>query len=110
MKLVDLAAQTHSTIEQGSPDLDISSTAGLDGAGEGQITFLANPKYTPQIANTKAAAIFLNEGVAFDRTDIAVLRAKDSYLAYARAVRLFFPETAIHAIYLDGFPSFADSD
>ena len=95
MKLVDLAAHTHSIIEQGSPDLDIRSTAGLDSAGTGEITFLANPKYTPKIADTKAAAIFLNDGVTIDRPDIAVLRAKDSYLAYTRAMRLFFPETII---------------
>ena len=92
MKLGILAAQTHSTIESGSPDLEITSTAGLDLAGEGDITFLANPKYTPQTANTKASAIFLNEGIAIDRSDIAVLRAKDSYVAYTRAMRLFFPE------------------
>ena len=52
MKLSLLAEQTNSTIEQGLPDLEISSTAGLDLAGEGDVTFLANPKYTPQIAGT----------------------------------------------------------
>ena len=95
MKLELLASQTHSTIEQGSPDLDITSTAGLDLAGEGEITFLANPKYTPQIAQTKAAAIFLSEGVAIERTDIAILRAKDPYLAYTRAMRMFFPDAQV---------------
>lgn len=92
MKLVYLAEQTHATIEQGSPELEINSTAGLDLAGPGDITFLANPKYTPQIADTHAAAIFLNEGVAIGRNDIAVLRAKDAYVAYTLAMRLFFPE------------------
>src|SRR5258708_26588435 len=62
MKLSKLAKQTSSTIENGSPDLEITSAAGLDIAGEGDVTFLANPKYTPQIESTKAAAIFLNEG------------------------------------------------
>ena len=57
MKLGTLAELTNSTIERGSPDLEITSTAGLDLAGEGEITFLANPKYTPQIAATRAAAI-----------------------------------------------------
>ena len=95
MKLELLASQTQSTIEQGSPDLDITSTAGLDIAGDGQITFLANPKYTPQIAETKAAAIFLSEGVAIERTDIAILRANDPYLAYTREMRMFFPEPKV---------------
>ena len=92
MKLAELAELTNSTIERGSPDLEITSTAGLDLAGEGEITFLANPKYTPQITSTNASAIYLNEGINIDRDDIAVLRAKDSYVAYTRAMRLFFPE------------------
>jgi UDP-3-O-[3-hydroxymyristoyl] glucosamine N-acyltransferase len=92
MKLAELAEQTAATIEQGSPDLEISSTAGLDIAGQGDITFLANPKYVPQIKQTRASAIFLNEGISIERDDIAVLRAADSYLAYTRAMRLFFPE------------------
>lgn len=91
MKLGRLAELTGATIERGSPGLDITSTAGLDLAAEGDITFLANPKYTPQITSTKAVAIYLNDGIVIDRDDIAVLRAKDSYLAYTRAMRLFFP-------------------
>lgn len=95
MKLEQLAELTGSTIERGSPHLEINSTAGLDIAGPGDITFLANPKYTPQVAETKAAAIFLNENIVIERTDIAVLRAKDSYVAYTLAMRLFFPEPAV---------------
>ena len=97
MKLAHLAEKTSSTIEHGAADLEIISTAGLDIAGVGDITFLANPKYKPQIAETRASAIFLNEGVDVGRDDIAVLRSKDAYLAYTRAMRLFFPESAIKA-------------
>ena len=97
MKLEQLAQLTNGTIERGSPDLEITSTAGLDIAGPGDISFLANPKYTPQVAQTKAAAIFLNENVVVDRTDIAVIRSKDAYVAYTLAMRLFFAERAIKA-------------
>jgi UDP-3-O-[3-hydroxymyristoyl] glucosamine N-acyltransferase len=92
MNLARLAELTNAEIECGSPELQITSTAGLDLAGEGDITFLANPKYTPQIAQTKASAIFLAENVSIERDDIAILRAKDPYVAYTRAMRLFFPE------------------
>lgn len=95
MKLSELAELTSSRIESGSPDTEIRAAAGLDLAGTGEITFLANPKYTPQIKDTKAAAIFLNEGVEIDRDDIAVLRTKDSYLAYTRALRAFHPTPAL---------------
>ena len=97
MKLSELAHLTSSTITQGSGDVEITTTAGLDLAGVGDVTFLANPKYTPQIAATKASAIFLNENVEIDREDIAVLRAKDAYVAYTLAMRLFFPEPELKA-------------
>lgn len=92
MRLSELAASTVATIEQGSADLEITAAAGLDIAAPGDVTFLANPKYTPQTRETKASAIFLAEGVAIERDDIAILRAKDPYLAYTRALRLFYPE------------------
>lgn len=95
MKLRELAEKTKSVIEQGSPELEITSAAGLDIARAGEISFLANRKYTPQIAATKASAIFLNEGVTPGRDDIAVLRAKDSYVAYTETLRLFHPEPSI---------------
>lgn len=95
MKLSELAELTNATIERGESDSEIHSAAGLDQAESGQITFLANPKYTPQIKQTRASAIFLNEKIEIDRGDIAVLRAKDAYLAYARALRLFNPEPKI---------------
>jgi UDP-3-O-[3-hydroxymyristoyl] glucosamine N-acyltransferase len=95
MKLSELAEACVSTIENGDGDMEILGAAGLDIAGPGDITFLANPKYTPQIRDTDASAIFLNEGVSLDRDDIAVLRSKDAYLAYTRALRLFNPATGV---------------
>ena len=95
MKLHELAAQTFANIEQGDPNLEIISAAGLDIAGPGEISFLANPKYTPQIQQTRASAIFLNESVVLERPDIAILRVKDAYLAYTRALRIFNPAPEI---------------
>src|SRR5215204_1872994 len=95
MKLSELAAGTSSTIERGDPDSEIMGAAGLDIAKTGDITFLANPKYSPRIHETDASAIFLNEGVQLDRSELAVLRAADSYLAYTRALRLFHPESKV---------------
>ena len=91
MKLHELAAQTFANIEQGDETLEIFSAAGLDLAGSGEVTFLANPKYTPQIQATKAGAIYLNEKEICERRDIAILRAKDPYLAYTLALRIFNP-------------------
>jgi UDP-3-O-[3-hydroxymyristoyl] glucosamine N-acyltransferase len=95
MKLSELAEITYSTIDLGSPDLEIDGAGGLDIAMAGDVTFLANPKYTPRVRETKASAIFLNESETIERDDIAVLRAKDPYLAYTRALRIFHPETEL---------------
>jgi UDP-3-O-[3-hydroxymyristoyl] glucosamine N-acyltransferase len=96
MKLSELAANTFANISAGDSEMEISGAAGLDIAGKGEVTFLANPKYTSQIKNTNAAAIYLNETEDPGREDIAVLRANDPYLAYTRALRLFHPDDELH--------------
>ena len=95
MKLSELARETSTVIEQGSPDLEITSAAGLDIAGPTDVSFLANPKYAPQLKQTKAGAVFLNDGVSVARSDIAVLRATNAYVAYTLALRTFFPDWPI---------------
>lgn len=92
MKLKELAEKTFASVENGDENPEITGAAGLDIAASGQITFLANPKYTPQIKDTNASAIFLNEKEKCERDSLAVLRTKDPYLAYTRALRLFHPE------------------
>ena len=90
MKLSELAQLTGARVE-GQDDIEIHGAAGLDEASEGHVTFLANPRYTPRVNTTRASAIFLSEDAQTDR-NIAILRAKDPYLAYTRALRIFHPE------------------
>ena len=91
MKLSELAQLTGTRVEANHADVEISGAAGLDEAGEGHVTFLANPRYTPRVNTTRASAIFLSEDAQTER-NIAILRAKDPYLAYTRALRVFHPE------------------
>ena len=85
MKLSELAERTGARVEGVSDDIEIVGAAGLDEAGEGQVTFLANPRYTPRVNSTRASAIYLSEDAQTDR-QIAILRVKDPYLAYTRAL------------------------
>lgn len=94
MKLSELAQKTGAQIEGDVDDIEITGAAGLDLATPGQITFLANRKYTPQVARTQASAIFVGFDVEVKK-EIAVLRARDPYLAYTRALRLFHQEPAL---------------
>jgi len=93
MKLSELAAQTGARID-GDADVEITGAAGLDDATPGHVTFLANPRYTPKVNTTQASAIFLSETAPIER-QMPVLRAKDPYLAYTRALRLFHPASEI---------------
>jgi len=98
MKLSELAQLTGAVIEPtATNDLEITGAAGLDEAGSGQVTFLANPRYTPRLKSTRASAIYAHESVEVDREDIVVLRAKDPYLAYTRALRAFHPEISFES-------------
>jgi UDP-3-O-[3-hydroxymyristoyl] glucosamine N-acyltransferase len=92
MKLIELARLTGARLDdESSADMDISGAAGLDDAEAGEVTFLANPRYTPRVQITRASAIYVSEETDVGR-DIIVLRASDPYLAYTRALRLFHPE------------------
>jgi UDP-3-O-[3-hydroxymyristoyl] glucosamine N-acyltransferase len=91
MRLAELAELTGAQLE-GDPTLEVTGAAGLDEAEPGHVTFLSNPRYTPRVRTTRASAVYLATGVEAGRADIAVLRARDPYLAYTRALRLFHPE------------------
>ncbi len=94
MKLTELAHVTNARLETDDSDIfeiEISGAAGLDEAAPGEVTFLANPRYTGRVAETRASAIFIGEGVEVSNS-IHILRARDPYLAYTRALRFFHPE------------------
>lgn len=97
MKLLKLAELTGARVEGTTGDIEISGAAGLDEAREGHVTFLANPRYTPRVNTTRASAIFLSEDAQTERP-IAILRAKDPYLAYTRALRIFYPEPEVEPV------------
>jgi len=88
MKLSKLAASLDARLENGSPDAEISGVAGIEDAGPGQITFVANPKYATAARTTKAAAVIVSPD--FPALPGGMLRAKNPYLTFARAIELFY--------------------
>ena len=87
MKLADLAHVLGAACA-GDCDLEITSVAGIEEAGPGQLTFVANPKYAPLARTTKASAILV--GGDFPQIEIATLRTSNPYLAFARAIEVFY--------------------
>lgn len=93
MKLSELAQKLSCRLE-GPPDLEISGVAGIEHAGPGQVTFLANRKYFSLLKSTRASAVLLEENVAIERgalqPALAALRSPNPYLAFAHALELFY--------------------
>lgn len=87
MKLGHIASALGVRLENGSPDTEISSVAGIEEAGPGQITFVANPKYAAAARRTKASAVIVAEN--FPAIPSAMLRSKNPYLTFAQAIALF---------------------
>ncbi len=90
MKLSELAALTGARIEDDFANLEVNGAAGLDEAKPGDVTFLANPLYTARVNKTRASAVYVSEEARIDRA-IPLLRTRDPYLAYTRALILFHP-------------------
>ena len=99
MKLRELAERLDCRLE-GNGDIDIVRVAGIQDAAAGDVTFLANPKYEKTLQETQASAVILND--VAPPAPCAMLRAKDPYLAFARAVALFAPAwrpaAGVHAL------------
>lgn len=89
MTLAELARVLGAEL-RGNPDHPITGVAGLEEAGPEHVTFVANPRYAAFARTTKAGAVL----VAPDFHDIsaATLRTANPYLAFAKAVQLFYKE------------------
>jgi len=72
---------------------------GIEEAGPTEITFVANPRYTALARKTNAAAVLVEP--EFQEIEAATLRLKNPYLAFSRALGLFYQPPAyppgIHA-------------
>ncbi len=89
MKLGDLAAQLGCQLE-GDGEIDVARGATLEQAGPGDLTFLANRKYASLLSSSRASAIIATPDV--HGAGCALLKTKNPYLAFARALGLLNPE------------------
>lgn len=87
MKLVDLAQHLGAAL-RGDPSIVITGVASIETAGPGDITFVANPKYAALARSTKAGAVLVEPD--FSEISAATLRIGNPYLAFARAIEVFY--------------------
>jgi len=88
MKLAQIASALNARLENGSPDTEITGVAGIEEAAPGQIAFVANPKYAAAARTTRASGVIVAED--FPAIATAMLRSKNPYLAFARAIEFFY--------------------
>src|SRR3989339_1070473 len=73
---------------QCAPDIIITGAAGITEASPSDISFIANPKYTAQLASTQAGAVLVAETMT-GLENRPVILVKNPHLAFA---------TVLHAI------------
>jgi UDP-3-O-[3-hydroxymyristoyl] glucosamine N-acyltransferase len=88
MKLGEIAEKLGCKLE-GDANTEIRAVAGIEDAGPGHLTFLANLKYRPALDTTRASAILIAPDAG--PVSIAALRSANPYLDFARAIELFHP-------------------
>jgi len=88
MKLADIASTLDARIDNASPETEITGVAGIEQAGEGQLTFVSNPKYNAAAKTSKASAVIVSE--SFPAIPTGMLRSQNPYLAWAKAIELFY--------------------
>jgi UDP-3-O-[3-hydroxymyristoyl] glucosamine N-acyltransferase len=88
MKLSQIAAAIGAKIVNADPATEISGVSGIDQAAPGQLTFVHNPKYAAAAKITRASAVIVDE--KFPAVSTGMLRTGNPYLAWAKAVELFY--------------------
>lgn len=84
-----LAAMTGGRVE-GDGDIELSGFGKIEEAGEGHVSFIANPKYAHYIYTTKASAVIVNEDFEYEGEITPVLiRVKDAYSSLAELLTAF---------------------
>jgi UDP-3-O-[3-hydroxymyristoyl] glucosamine N-acyltransferase len=88
--LAELAALCGASVD-GDANRTIDGPSTLADAGPREITFLANPRYSPQLATTNAGAVVVRRDCAAGRADLALLRCDDPSRAFTAIVQAFTP-------------------
>lgn len=93
--LGEIAQKTGGTL-LGDPAVAITGVAGIETAGPGQLTFVANQKYRSLLVGTQATAVIISPDVATDSIKTALIQHPNPYYAFLVALRLFHPQERLY--------------
>ncbi|TFG93442.1 MAG: UDP-3-O-(3-hydroxymyristoyl)glucosamine N-acyltransferase [Syntrophobacterales bacterium] len=88
-RLREIAEHVGGTVV-GDADVVVCDVRGIDEAGEGDLTFIANPKYKNRLEETRASAILVSPGVTSPGKNLIV--TDDPYSAMAMSLTLLYPD------------------
>lgn len=91
MKLGELAERLGAEL-RGDAQVEVTGVKGIEDAGSSEVTFVANPRYGGLARTTKAAAVLVEP--EFPEIETPTLRIKNPYLAFSRALGLFYQPPA----------------
>ncbi|UCF65009.1 MAG: UDP-3-O-(3-hydroxymyristoyl)glucosamine N-acyltransferase [bacterium] len=72
----------------------IHGAAKIDSAAEGELTFLANPKYKPFLDQTRASAVIIDQKMEYD-LPLPAIRVDDVYFRFLQIFLIFNPPKEI---------------
>lgn len=76
----------------GDKNIVITGVSGIEEAEAGEITFIANPRYSPLLNKTRASAVIASRDIT--AAPCALIRAENPSLAFAKIVSLIVPDQA----------------
>ena len=99
MKVKEIASLLHGNVV-GDGEIEIARVAKIEEAGDGDITFLSNPKYEKYLETTGASAIIISRDLDERKLNgkrgrIAFVKVDDPYLSFLQILETFQPSTGL---------------
>lgn len=84
-----IAALLGGTVD-GDPNAEVWNVAKIEEGAPGMLSFLANPKYTSYIYETKSSAVIVNESFVPEKPVAATLiRVQDAYASFGKLLSIY---------------------
>lgn len=86
---IQIAQALNGKIE-GNQDIIVSSLSKIEEGQAGSLSFLANPKYTSHIYETKASIVIVNaDFVPSKKIECTLIRVEDAYTAFSQLLEMY---------------------
>lgn len=75
---------------EGNKDVEVNTLSKIEEGKPGSLSFLANPKYTPFIYDTKASIVIVNNDFQASKAlDCTLIRVEDAYTAFSQLLDMY---------------------